>query len=181
MNQLFSKSNLLFLAISGLSFLSFSQSELPPGPCNFKETETICVTNNSNRLESGSILSAGCDYQVCVKIKPKTNCEINCEMLLDPDGYYIQVCHNLAVGETFCLPLPVVSHPITDCFQVDLTIKVVGHAVTLATNLPTLHTFNGMSYSDDCNNLLQDHTVIKKITGPGDFNIGIFLRRYTGM
>lgn len=49
----------------------------PPEPCNFTETESFCFTNNSNYNVNNYPLSPGCDYEVCVKIKPKIGCELN--------------------------------------------------------------------------------------------------------
>ena len=147
----------------------------PPGPCNFTETESFCFTNNSNYTVNDIPLSiAGCDYEVCVKIKPKIGCELNCELLLNPNGYYIEHCFTLAVGETHCFNVPTPSHPITDCFEVTITMKVIGHTPTMIRDLeshfPNISEYIGV-LNDHCNDLWA--SAIKRIAGSGTYNFKI--------
>lgn len=179
MKKLLNPSLFAILVVCFISFSTFAQ-EPPPGPCSFSETETLCFTNNSGKTEFGGNLTSGCDYQVCVTITPKPSCEMNCEMLLSPEGYYIRQCYTLAVGELFCFSMPTPSHPIDNCFDVNVQGKVLGHSQSYSISLHGLETGYGL-YEDDCFGQSQDWTVFKKIPGSGTYNYGIFLRRYTGM
>ncbi len=119
-----------------MALSSFGQEHNPPsGPCNFSDFEKFCFKNSSNQTFGGSPLTLGCDYEVCVKIKPKPECSINCEMVLNPNGHWVETCFILAVGQQHCFNIPVPSKPITNCFIVEITMKVVTHSPTLVTNL----------------------------------------------
>ena len=147
----------------------------PPGPCNFTETESFCFTNNSNYTVNNIPLGiAGCDYEVCVKVKPKLGCELNCELLLNPNGYYIEHCFTLAVGETHCFNVPTPSHPITDCFEVTITMKVIGHTPTMIKDLE--NDFDDITARE----WLYDHcsgfpwnSVMERISGSSTYNFKI--------
>lgn len=184
MKHLLTKSTLLLFAFFCLSSTTFGQGP-PPGPCNFTETETFCFTNNSDLLETeGNAPGDGCDYEVCVKIKPKVTCEIECEMLLDPDGYYVAQCQTLAVGNSFCFTMPTPSHPITDCFEVIITMKVISHSPTLIANFANGFPFVGATQqlSDHCIENDNYVSILKRVgTGSGTYNFKIFTRVYTGM
>jgi hypothetical protein len=175
-----------FTAVLFFSSLSFAQIEdggngNGPDPCpsNFPVTETFYFTNSSNMNEYGSIIDEGCDYQVCVKIKPKLSCFPNCNYA-SPDGYWSSSCTIISVGQTQCISIPSTSAPITDCWDVDVTLKVVGHSQTLISPVPQIGYVNGVAYPDHCSG--NGYTVIKRITGgAGNYNFNFFLRRFTGM
>jgi hypothetical protein len=149
-------------------------------PINFPFTESLCFTNHSNKTEFGSVLTEGCDYQVCVKIKPKPSCYPECTYASE-DGYWSTYCVTVSVGNTQCISIPSTTKPITDCWDIDITLKVVGHPATLvkAMNAIIVKGVNGEAFSDDCENNDNDWTVIKSVLGTGDFNFGIYLRRFT--
>jgi hypothetical protein len=169
-----------FTAVLFFSSLSFAQIEdggngNGPDPCpsNFPVTETFCFTNSSNyNFQGSSPICDGCDYQVCVKIKPKLSCFPNCNYA-SPDGYWSTTCTIISVGQTQCISIPSTSAPITDCWDVDITMKLDGQAPTLISSLENDYPMVGH------HKLLSDHclegwsSALKRISGSGTYNFNI--------
>lgn len=169
-----------FTAVLFFSSLSFAQIEdggngNGPNPCpsNFPETATFCFTNNSDyNFEGSSPIGDGCDYEICVKIKPKLSCFPNCNYA-SPDGYWSTYCVTIAVGQTQCINIPTTSNPMTNCWDIDITMKVVSHAPTLISNLendfPTIGEYKTLN--DNC--FEGWSSALKRISGTGNFNFRI--------
>lgn len=149
----------------------------PGCPLNFPFTETFCFTNNSGTTEFGNELTDGCQIEICVKIKPKLSCYPECNYA-SPDGWYSTYCTVIDVGNTNCINIPSTHNPITSCWDVEISMKIVGHSQTLTKDVNQIDS-DGAMYGDDCEQNATDFTVIKLIPG-GGYNYDIRLRRVIG-
>lgn len=174
------KSNYLKLALVLIWLALIPRVNAQPGcPTNFPYTESFCFTNNSGTIEHGAELTEGCQIEICVKIKPKLTCYPECNYV-SQDGWYSTYCTIIDVGSTNCIYVPSTTNPITDCWDVEITMKIVGHSQPpLESDVNDITIEPGVSYSDDCEQNSQDFTVIKRLSGSG-FNFDIRLRRFTG-
>lgn len=183
MKSKFTNYLMAFTAVLFFSSLSFAQIEdggngNGPDPCpsNFPETATFCFTNNSDvTFNNIPVPGDGCDYEICVKIKPKLSCFPNCNYA-SPDGYWSTYCVTIAVGQTQCINIPTTSTPITDCWDVDITMKVVGHAATLTSNMDNHFPVSGnfRNIHDNCLEGATWYTRLTRLSGTSStFNFNI--------
>lgn len=162
-----------------LSSYAIAQSE-NGCPLNFPFTETFCFTNNSGTTEHGAVLTSGCTFEVCVKVKPKLSCYPNCNYV-STDGFYSTYCETVTVGSTLCFNVPSTHIPMTDCWDIEISLRIVSHSQTLNANMQDIDIFEGVTYGDDCENLPGDKTNLKRLSsGMGNFNFDIRLRRLAG-
>ena len=146
-------------------------------PINFPYTSSFCFTNNSGKDDFGNTFSAGCDFEVCVKVKPKASCYPECNYV-STDGFYNTICKTVESLDSVCIIMPSSTDPITDCWDVDITIQIIGNTPKLSKELLDIDFFDGESYYDDCLGLATDQTFIKRLVlGNGTYNFLIYMRR----
>jgi hypothetical protein len=171
-----------FLAIVCLSFSSLAQEDGGNGngnPCNwnFNQTANFCFTNSSDHTVDNIPLSIlGCDYEVCVKIKPKPGCFTGCAYQPTPNGYFSEDCNTVSVGNTICFAIPTTHNPMTDCWDIDITMKVVSQSITMNANLEDDFPVSG-TYKQIHDHCLEDETWYSRMirtSGTGNnFNFNI--------
>ncbi len=136
------KKIILIAILSMFSFIGYAQIEGPPTPppCPTMQMVTFCFTN--------STVLMNCEKTICMTFTPKPNKQAELAgCYYDPNAY----CITLAPGSNGCINIPSPGTPITDWYDLTVSIRSnnSGATPTFALQPQFLNSSGGVSISPD--------------------------------